>query len=123
MLGKVAPKVADYYIQKEQLKQEIELERLRGKREWEAQKTARARESEGRDAEWEIVSIRNSGYKDEWVLAMISIPMVLSFIPSTVNYVEAGFLALSATPDWYQFMIVSIFFAIYGIRLWRRATL
>jgi hypothetical protein len=46
--------------------------------------------------------------------------MVLSFIPSTVGYVEDGFAALSMTPDWYQWLILSVFAAIYGIRVWRR---
>ena len=120
LLGKVAPKVADYYIQKEQLKYNIKLETLRGKIEYEKAKTARASESEGRDHEWEIESIRNSGYKDEWVLFLLSIPMVMSFIPSTVQYVVAGFEALEGTPPWYRFMITAIFLAIYGIRTWRR---
>jgi hypothetical protein len=120
LLGSFAPQVAEIYIEKKRLKQEIVLEKLRGKAAWEAAKTKRASESEGRDAEWELASIKNSGYKDEWVLFMISIPMVLAFIPRTVTYVEQGFAALANTPTWYQFMISSIFLAIYGIRLWRR---
>jgi hypothetical protein len=120
LLGKVAPKVADYYIQKEQLKYQIKLETLKGKIAYEKAKTARASESEGRDHEWELESIRNSGYKDEWVLFLLSIPMVMSFIPATVQYVTSGFEALEGTPPWYRFMITSIFLGIYGIRTWRR---
>jgi len=62
----------------------------------------------------------DSGWKDEFVLLLISIPMVLSFIPATVTYVENGFKALALTPDWYQWLILSIFAAVYGIRVWRR---
>lgn len=120
LLGKVAPKVADYYMQKEKLKQEVELEILRGKAAYEQAKTARAEASEGRDHEWELLSIRNSGYKDEWVLFLVSIPMVLSFIPAGQVYVVSGFEALEGTPDWYRFLVMSIFGAVYGIRLWRR---
>ena len=120
LLGKVAPKVADFYIQKQALKAQIALETLKGKVAWQQALSKRASESEGRDAEWETLSIKNSGYKDEWVLGIISIPMILSFIPSTVTYVEQGFEALAKTPAWYQFMITSIFMAIYGIRTWRR---
>jgi hypothetical protein len=83
-------------------------------------KTQRAENSEGRDHEWEIESLRNSGWKDEWVLILISIPMVGSFIPSTVQYVVDGFEALSQTPDWYRWLILIIFSAVYGIRVWRR---
>jgi len=123
LLGKVAPKVADYYIQKQQLKQQVELKRLEGKIAWELAKTKRAEASEGRDHEWELLSIQNSGYKDEWVLFLVSIPMVLSFIPAGQVYVVNGFQALEGTPQWYRFLVMSIFGAVYGIRLWRRKTL
>ena len=72
------------------------------------------------DNAWELEQIKNSGWKDEFVLMLLSIPMVLSFIPGTVAYVEAGFAALSKTPDWYQWLILAVFAAIYGIRVWRR---
>jgi hypothetical protein len=72
------------------------------------------------DNSWELEQIKNSGWKDEFVLILLSIPMVLSFIPYTVQYVEDGFVALSKTPDWYQWLILSVFAAIYGIRIWRR---
>lgn len=120
LLGKVAPKVADYYIQKAELKHEREMEKIRGKIEYERAKTERAEQSEGRDHEWELLSIRNSGWKDEWVLILLSIPLVLSFIPRTQPYVSSGFEALNNTPQWYQWLTMIVFAAIYGVRLWRR---
>jgi hypothetical protein len=72
------------------------------------------------DNTWELEQIKNSGWKDEFVLILLSVPMILSFIPGTVGYVEAGFGALSKTPDWYQWLILAVFAAIYGIRIWRR---
>ena len=69
---------------------------------------------------WELEQIRNSGGKDEFVLLILSIRLILSFIPGTVSYVEDGFRALSQTPDWYQWLILAVFAAIYGIRIWRR---
>jgi|TARA_R110000787_G_scaffold127985_1_gene239691 hypothetical protein len=72
------------------------------------------------DNSWELEQIKNSGWKDEFVLLILSIPLVLSFIPGTVGYVENGFRALSLTPDWYQWLILAVFAAIYGIRIWRR---
>ena len=120
VLSKLVPSAADYFTTKERLKQEIQLETLRGKAAYEMAKTQRASESEGRDHEWEIESIRNSGYKDEWVLFLVSIPMVMSFIPAGQPYVVSGFQALEGTPDWYRFLVMSIFGAVYGIRLWRR---
>jgi len=120
LLGKVAPKVADFYIQKQQLKQEVILKRLEGKIAWQVAKTQRAAASEGRDHEWELLSIRNSGYKDEWVLFLLSIPMVMSFIPSLQVHVVNGFAALEGTPQWYRWLTLVVFSAIYGVRVWRR---
>lgn len=122
LLSKVAPKVADYYIKKQELKAEVELETLRGKAAWQKALTQRASESEGRDHEWELAMIENSGWKDEWVLGLVSIPMILAFLPGGSVVVDNGFTTLSATPLWYQGMIVTIFLAIYGIRKWRRNT-
>ncbi len=120
LLGKVAPKVADSYMQKQALKQEVQLEVLRGKAEYERAKTHRASESEGRDHEWEIESIRNSGWKDELVIIVLTIPMVLVFIPSLSHFVLEGFRILETTPDWYRWLIVMIYAATFGIRVWRR---
>lgn len=122
LLGKVAPQVAEYYIQKQSLKYKARLAELEGKIAWQKALTHRASESEGRDHEWELARIEDSGWKDEWVLFLLSIPLVLSFIPYTQGAVLEGFNALSKTPAWYQGMVVTIFFAIYGIRKWRRKT-
>ncbi len=120
LLGKVAPKVAEYYIKKQELKQEVQLEVLRGKAEYEKAKTQRASESEGRDHEWELASIKNSGWKDELVIIVLTIPLVLVFIPATSAFVLEGFKILDTTPDWYRWMIVMIYAATFGIRVWRR---
>jgi len=120
LLGKVAPKVADYYIEKNKLKQEVELEVLRGKRAYEEAKSKRASESEGRDHEWEIESIRNSGWKDELVILVLTVPMVFVFIPHLAPYVLEGFKILETTPDWYRWLILMIYAATFGIRIWRR---
>jgi hypothetical protein len=120
LLGKVAPSVAEYYIQKQALKHEMELEKLKGKVAWEAAKTKRASESEGRDHDWELLSIQNSGWKDEYVTLLVSIPLVLTFIPHTQPYVLAGFVALETTPVWYQVLTATIIAAAVGVRWWRR---
>lgn len=120
LIGGAAPKVADYYIKRQELKHQRELAKIEGKIAYEKAKTARAEASEGRDHEWELESIRNSGWKDEWVLILLSIPMILVFIPQTQGYVMEGFRVLDTTPEWYRWLTLMIFAAIYGIRVWRR---
>jgi len=120
LTGQTVGAVVEHLNLKRKLKAEIELEKLRGKAEYERAKTQRASESEGRDHEWELESIKNSGWKDEWVLVILSIPMILSFIPTTQPYVVAGFEALEGTPVWYRITVASIYLATFGLRLWRR---
>ena len=72
------------------------------------------------DNAWELEQIKNSGWKDEFVLLLLSIPLVMSFIPKMQPYVVEGFAALSTTPEWYQWLILAVFTAVYGIRVWRR---
>lgn len=120
LIGKVAPAVAGYYQTKLELKAQVEIETLKGKIAWEQALTKRASESEGRDHEWEIESIKNSGWKDEWVLIVLSIPMILVFFPWTQPYIATGFEHLQQTPDWYRWLTTMIYAATFGIRLWRR---
>lgn len=72
------------------------------------------------DATWELEQIRNSNWKDEYILVILSIPLIGCFIPFTSGYILAGFLVLNETPDWYRWLLVMIFAAVYGIRIWRR---
>ena len=74
------------------------------------------------DASWETEFARQaaSSWKDEYVLLVLSIPLVLCFVPGLAVYITAGFAALSATPSWYQWLVVMIYAATYGIRVWRR---
>ena len=74
------------------------------------------------DASWEMEFAKQAGssWKDEYELILLSIPLVMCFIPGWDRYVELGFVALQKTPMWYQGVLVTIFLANYGIRNWRR---
>jgi hypothetical protein len=120
LTGQTVESVLAYQTAKRTLKANIELEKLKGKAEYERAKTQRASESEGRDHEWELESIRNSGWKDEWVLVILSIPMILVFVPYTQQAVFDGFIALDSTPLWYRTIVASVYLATFGLRLWRR---
>lgn len=74
------------------------------------------------DASWELESLKAhaGGWKDEFVLLVLSLPLVGCFIPSMQPAVLAGFEILDKTPSYFRLLVVSIFGAIYGIRMWRR---
>jgi len=55
--------------------------------------------------------------KDEWILALWSIPLILSFTGETgVQIVMDGFEALDKAPTWYTASLGVIVAASYGVR-------
>lgn len=120
VLGNIGGKVVEAIDSRgkrkhEQKVQAVELEKLRHTKQIEL-----IQQGQQMDNAWELEQIKNSGWKDEFVLLLLSIPLAMSFIPQMQPYVVEGFAALSTTPDWYQWLILSVFAAIYGIRIWRR---
>ena len=72
------------------------------------------------DATWELESIKAGQQYRGFELYVVSVPLVLCFIPGGAAIVEHGFAAIAKTPAWYQIVFLSIFLANYGIRYWRR---
>lgn len=70
-------------------------------------------------ADWEKIQAKNAGdsWKDEYWTVVLSIPVILCFVPFMVEYIEAGFVALSSTPDWYQYLIGAAILSSFGIRV------
>lgn len=120
LLGEPLSKYIEYRQRKKELQHERELRKLEGKIAYEEAKTRRAEKSEGYDADWETLSIQNSGWKDEATWVVLSIPMVAVFIPQLQPYVQNGFDTLQTLPEWYRWLVVMIYAATFGIRIWRR---
>jgi hypothetical protein len=69
--------------------------------------------------DWDIEAIKGSkdSWKDEWILILWSVPMIMIWIPPLQIYVESGFLALKDNvPDWYFWTWGAIVSASYGIK-------
>lgn len=67
---------------------------------------------------WDVTAQKNSGdsWKDEYLTILFSIPLLLCFLPFTVEYVERGFQALALTPEWYKYTLGVIVSASFGIK-------
>ena len=129
LLGKgIAEPVATYFTRRAEIKAaqheaKLKFETAKGERQAKLIELGLAA-----DATWEIEQIKNSGWKDEYVLIILSIPSILSFLKFSFGdyvfdgaaIVAAGFSALQGTPEWYRWLIMLVFTAVYGIRLWRR---
>ena len=70
------------------------------------------------EVDWDLEAIKGSkdSWKDEILTILFSIPLLLCFLPFTVEYVERGFAALAMTPDWYKYTLGVIVSASFGIK-------
>ena len=57
-----------------------------------------------------------TSWKDEYLLLLFSIPVIMCFIPGLDIYVTKGFAALDGTPVWYQVIFVVMALTVYGHR-------
>ena len=70
------------------------------------------------EIEWDVEAIKGStgSWKDEWLTVLISIPLILAFIPGMGDLVMNGFEQLSEMPEWYQYSLGVIVAASFGVR-------
>ena len=55
--------------------------------------------------------------KDEWLVGLLSIPLILSFCGEWGRTIVAeGFAALETMPDWYQYTLGVIGALSFGVR-------
>lgn len=106
----------DYFKDKQELKaverqNKIEAEKAIGQARLENIKQGKINE-----AEWNLTSIRNAGWKDELLTLILSIPLVLVFIPAMVPHMLAGFEALEQTPLWYRSAVGVMIASAFGYR-------
>ena len=114
--GTVGEKAVEYFVRRQELKNELRLKKLEGKIAFEQAKVQAQIERQRHIASWEMASLANSGFKDEIVLFVLLIPYVGSFVPVVQEYILVGFQYLERMPYWAVGLTVTIFLAIYGIR-------
>lgn len=66
---------------------------------------------------WELASIKNSGWKDEYLTLVLTLPAILCFIPGMAEIVAAGFKALQQTPTWYQVCLLVAVGSAFGVKV------
>jgi len=68
------------------------------------------------DIAWEKTSLDQSGWKDEYWTIVLSIPMIMCFVPGLVTYVDQGFTALQQTPLWYRYVVGIAIGSAFGVK-------
>ena len=56
--------------------------------------------------------------KDEFLTILMSIPIIMCFIPALSKYALQGFTILEGTPMWYRACFTGIVAASFGLRTW-----
>ena len=68
------------------------------------------------DWDLEMAKGSQSSWKDEWLVILFSVPLVLAFIPGMEGVVANGFQQLETMPQWYQYSLGVIVAASFGVR-------
>ena len=82
----------------------------------------RLKNSDDSLAEWESIQAENGRYswKDEYWTILLSIPVILCFIPQCVDYVRVGFEVLKTMPEFYQYWLAVAILTSFGIKFTKR---
>jgi hypothetical protein len=69
-------------------------------------------------ADWERIMAEGSrsSWKDEWFVIILSIPLVLCWVPGAEGWVDRGFEQLNKAPDWYFYSLGLAISASFGVR-------
>ncbi len=69
-------------------------------------------------ADWERIMAEGakSSWKDEWFVVILSIPLILCWIPGAEGWVDRGFAQLNKAPDWYFYSLGIAISASFGVR-------
>jgi len=62
------------------------------------------------------ITLKTVGWKDEYLMIIITIPTILAFFPGMVQYVTAGFEALEKMPLYYQYALGGVYIYVFGFK-------
>ena len=70
------------------------------------------------EIDWDqtMAEASKDSWKDEWLVILFSIPLILAFIPGMEGVVQNGFEQLNKMPEWYQYSLGVIVAASFGVR-------
>ena len=101
----IAKAVIDSRNRKRELNQAIHIKRLE-----------RVEQGQIAEVQWNMKAKATSGWIDDYLTIVLSLPLILSFFPSLVPHIAEGFKALDATPVWYRAAIAVMISAGFGYK-------
>ncbi|MFZ3410634.1 hypothetical protein [Vibrio chagasii] len=79
-------------------------------------KVKRLQSGDEQSANLDELSIKQRGWKDEFILLVVFIPLMLAFIPDYASYVAQGFSSLEVIPDYYWYVVFAVVIDTLGMR-------
>ena len=110
--------ISGYFKDKNEIKKvQVEADKLLIMAEAESKAKRLEREAE-MDYDLDRIAMQNMDktWKDELILLIWLVPVILSFIPEYQHIVVNGFAALGLVPDWYMYILIGMITVIYGMR-------
>lgn len=77
---------------------------------------ARAAASENSDLDKMSMNEMKGSLKDEYLLFLFSVPIIMAFIPGLQGYVADGFKIVKDMPYWYISIIIGMNIVVFGLR-------
>lgn len=79
---------------------------------------SKAEKGQDQDFNLDRLAMENmeKSYKDEYILGLLSTPIIMSFIPTLAPYALAGFQIISQMPEWFRYLFIGVVVVIYGMR-------
>ena len=99
-LGGLAAQWIEGKTEEAKAKQEVRIKAMQNEENWEKIM------AEGSQSSW----------KDEWFVLVLSIPMILAFVPSAVPYIQEGFRVLDTMPEYYKGFLAAAIAASFGLK-------
>ena len=108
VLGSILKPVTEAYGSHQERKKAIHLKELEGIQNADASEfMADKARAEGLKGSW----------KDEFITLVVTVPIIMCFVPGWEGYVSSGFDVLNDTPQWFQYLTVSIYSVGAGVPL------
>lgn len=76
------------------------------------------------NADLEAMRQMQYSWKDEYLTIVFTLPLLASFIPheEVQAAIKQGWITIALAPEWYQWCLVGIVIATFGLRAWAART-
>lgn len=72
------------------------------------------------DVNWEaeMAKASSGSWKDEYLTVVITVPLIMSFVPGLAPYAQAGWEIVNNAPQWYQVSLGAVISGAFGLRIY-----